>query len=90
MDEIPDTQAEYGTPRPNRPKAIIVQEGFMNQWHARAEYRPGEGWSTLVFAFEKASVRPGLDRQFRPVEPSAEFLAQARKDDPEWLPATEH
>ena len=69
----------------------IVQEGLMNQWPARVEYHPGVGWHTVVAAFAETSVRSGLDLQFRPSDPSPEFIAQANLDHPGWakrLPTT--
>lgn len=84
-DLLPNTSGPHGTPVPGGETPTIVQEGLMNQWPAHAEYRPGTGWFTVVSAFGQTSVRPGLDRQFRPSDPSPEFIAQARLDHPDWL-----
>jgi hypothetical protein len=85
-DLLPNTAGHYGHPVPANGKPTLVQDGIMShQWAARAEYYPEAGWFTVVNAFEQASVREGLDRQFRPANPSPEFLAQAEKDHPDWL-----
>lgn len=82
-DMLPNTAEPHGPPVPGK-APIIVQNGLMNQWPAHAEYHPDAGWHTVVYAFAETSVRPGLDLQFRPSDPSPEFVAQARCDYPGW------
>ena len=89
-DLLPNT-AEPQAPLVPGEAPTIVQEGLMNQWPARVMYHPAPGWYTVVAAFAEISVRPGLDLQFRPSDPSPEFIAQANLDHPGWakrLPTT--